>query len=107
MMSNLLAAVGPGQPRVLDDRVEKRRAKFEFYRRALPDAPGIAFMPQHPNGRCTRWLACITIDPQDFGARCEHVRLALEEENIQSRTLWKPMQLQPLYAGCRVRSGSL
>ena len=62
-MSNLLAAIGRGQLRVLEDRVERRRANFEFYREALGDLPGIGFMPEHPRSRSTRWLTCITVDP--------------------------------------------
>jgi pyridoxal phosphate-dependent aminotransferase EpsN len=106
-MSNLLAAVGRGQLRVLDDRVHKRRANFEMYRTALGGLPGITFMPEHPDGRCTRWLTCLTIDPDLFGATREDVRLALESANIESRPLWKPMHLQPLYAGYRVRGGEV
>jgi pyridoxal phosphate-dependent aminotransferase EpsN len=106
-MSNLLAAVGRGQMRVLDKRVQRRRANFRFYQQALGDLPGIAFMPQHPEGRPTRWLTCITVDPEQFGATREEVRLALERENIESRPVWKPMHLQPPYAGCRVRGGEV
>jgi dTDP-4-amino-4,6-dideoxygalactose transaminase len=106
-MSNLLAAVGRGQLRRLDDRVRRRRANFEAYRAALDDLPGITFMPEHPNGRSARWLTCLTIDADLFGATREDVRLALEDENIESRPLWKPMHLQPLYDGCRVRGGQV
>ena len=61
---------------MLDERVEQRRANFEFYREALGDLPGIAFMPEHPRGRSTRWLTCITVDPEAFGATAEDIRLA-------------------------------
>ena len=104
-MSNLLAAVGRGQLRVLSDRVECRRANFEFYRQALGDLPGISFMPEPPPSCSTRWLTCLTIDPEQFGATRETVRIALEAENIESRPLWKPMHLQPLYSGARIRGG--
>jgi pyridoxal phosphate-dependent aminotransferase EpsN len=106
-MSNLLAAVGRGQLRCLDQKVEKRRANFEFYRRALGELPGIEFMPEMPEGRSNRWLTCVTIDPQEFGADREAVRLALEAENIESRPLWKPMHLQPVFASCRVAGGDV
>ncbi|MFH1264490.1 MAG: aminotransferase class I/II-fold pyridoxal phosphate-dependent enzyme [Planctomycetota bacterium] len=106
-MSNLLAAVGRGQLRVLDERVERRRANFAFYRRAIGGLPGIRFMPQHSGGRSTCWLTCITIDPEQFGATREDVRLALERENIESRPVWKPMHLQPAYGRCRVRGGQV
>jgi dTDP-4-amino-4,6-dideoxygalactose transaminase len=104
-MSNLLAAVGRGQLRVLDERVEQRRANYAFYREALAGVPGVAFMPEHPRGRPTHWLTCITIDPDAFGADREDIRLALEGENIESRPAWKPMHLQPVFADCRIRGG--
>ena len=106
-MSNLLAAVGRGQLRVLEDRVARRRANFEFYRDALGDVPGIGFMPEHPRGRSTRWLTCITVDPRRFGATREDVRLALEADNIESRPTWKPMHLQPVFSHCRLCGGAV
>ena len=98
-MSNVLAALGRAQLRALEDRVRRRRANFEFYRRALGDLEGISFMPEAPQGRSTRWLTAIEIDPEAFGATREDVRLALERANIEARPVWKPMHLQPLYAG--------
>jgi dTDP-4-amino-4,6-dideoxygalactose transaminase len=106
-MSNLLAAIGRGQLRVLEDRVERRRANFNFYRQALGDVPGIDFMPEHPRGRSTRWLTCMTVDPHAFGATREEIRLALDAQNIEARPTWKPMHLQPVFAGCRVRGGAV
>jgi len=64
-------------------------------------------MPEAPSGRCTRWLSCLTIDPQQFGATNDDVRLALEKENIEARPLWKPMHLQPVFKDCRVRGGGV
>ena len=96
-MSNILAAIGRGQLRALDERVEAKRRIFEFYRHALGDLPGIEFMPEASYGQCTRWLTVIQITPDEFGADRETVRLALEEENIESRPLWKPMHLQPVF----------
>lgn len=104
-MSNLLAAVGRGQLRHLEERVERRRAIFEFYRHALGDLPGIEFMPEISGGRSTRWLTCITIAAEQFGADREQVRLALETENIEARPLWKPMHLQPVFAERRMYGG--
>jgi pyridoxal phosphate-dependent aminotransferase EpsN len=106
-MSNLLAAVGRGQLRVLEQRVEQRRANYGFYHEALQGRPGIEFMPEHPRGRCTRWLTCMLVDPQAFGASREEIRLALEKENIESRPVWKPMHLQPVFAPCRCRGGAV
>jgi dTDP-4-amino-4,6-dideoxygalactose transaminase len=99
-MSNVLAAIGRGQLRVLNDRVEARRQNCEFYQKAFADLPGIEFMPEAPWGRCTRWLTCILLDPKQFGADSEAIRLALEAENIEARPVWKPMHLQPVFAGC-------
>jgi len=106
-MSNLLAAVGRGQLRVLEERVSQRRANCDFYRRNLGDVPGIAFMPEHPRSRSTRWLTCITVEPTEFGATRENIRLAMNAENIESRPTWKPMHLQPVFSGCRVRGGAV
>lgn len=106
-MSNLLAAVGRGQLRVLPDRVAARRRNFERYRAALGELPGVEFMPEAPGCRSTRWLTCLTIDPHLFGASREEVRLALEAENIEARPVWKPLHLQPVFDGCRCRGGTV
>ncbi|MDD3179524.1 MAG: DegT/DnrJ/EryC1/StrS family aminotransferase [Opitutaceae bacterium] len=106
-LSNVLAAIGRGQLRVLEQRVETRRRNFEFYRKAIGDLPGIEFMPEAPYGRCTRWLTCLTIDPAAFGADREQVRLALAEENIEARPVWKPLHLQPVFKDCPVFGGAV
>ncbi|BAM02068.1 MULTISPECIES: DegT/DnrJ/EryC1/StrS family aminotransferase [Caldilinea] len=106
-LSNVLAAIGRGQLRILAERVQRKREIYEIYRRLLGDLPGIAFMPEAPWGRSTRWLTCITVDPAQFGATREDIRLALEREDIESRPLWKPMHLQPVFAGCEVVGGSV
>jgi len=106
-MSNILAAIGRGQLRVLDERVRRKREIFEYYHQALQDLPGIDFMPEAPWGRHNRWLTVITIDPHKFGATREDVRLALEAENIEARPVWKPMHLQPVYRGCEVIGGAV
>ena len=62
-------------------------------------------MPDAAYGRCTRWLTCFTIDPAEFGATREDVRMALEAENIEARPVWKPMHLQPVFAGYRSVGG--
>ena len=67
-LSNVLAGIGRGQLRVLEDRVDARRANFSAYQDALGDLPGVAFMPEADWGRATRWLTCLTIDPEAFGA---------------------------------------
>jgi dTDP-4-amino-4,6-dideoxygalactose transaminase len=106
-MSNILAAIGRGQLRVLDERVAAKRRIFEQYRQLLADLPGFTFMPESPFGRCNRWLTVVLIDRAEFGATPEQVRLALEAENIESRPMWKPMHLQPVFQGCRIRGGAV
>ena len=106
-MSNVLAAIGRGQLRVLEQRIERKREIFAYYQAALGDLPGIEFMPEAPYGRCTRWLTCLTIDPDKFGADRESVRLALEDENIESRPVWKPMHLQPVFDGYECVGGEV
>jgi pyridoxal phosphate-dependent aminotransferase EpsN len=97
-LSNVLAGIGRGQLRVLEDRVDARRRNFEFYVQRLQDLPGIGFMPDAGWGRHTRWLTALTIDPAKFGADREAVRLALEAVNIEARPVWKPMHRQPIFA---------
>ncbi len=104
-LSNLLAAVGRGQLRVLDERVAQRRANNAFYREALADVPGISFPSGIANAEGNCWLTCILVDPAVFGATCEDLRLALERENIEARPVWKPMHLQPVFRDARVRGG--
>jgi pyridoxal phosphate-dependent aminotransferase EpsN len=106
-LSNVLAAIGRGQLRVLEDRVRRKREIFQFYADTIGDLPGISLIPEAPWGRATRWLTCITVDPQAFGADREAIRVALEQEDIESRPLWKPMHLQPVFAGCEVVGGAV
>ena len=106
-LSNVLAGIGRGQLQVLEDRVQARRANFEFYRDALGSLPGVEFMPEADYGRHTRWLTTLTLDAEAFGASREDVRLALERENIESRPLWKPMHLQPVFKGFRSIGGEV
>ncbi len=95
-MSNLLAAVGSAQLDVLEQRVAARRAIFERYAAQLGDLPGIAFMPEAAYGTCSRWLTVMLLD-EASGKTPETVRLALEQENIEARPVWKPMHLQPVF----------
>jgi dTDP-4-amino-4,6-dideoxygalactose transaminase len=96
-MSNIVAAIGRGQLRVLKERVKQKRAVFNYYYEALNDIAGIEFMSEPSYGRSNRWLTVILIDTEKFGATPEQVRLALEVENIESRPVWKPMHLQPAF----------
>ena len=104
-LSNVLAAIGRGQLRVLADRVNARRANCAFYQRVFADLPGLEFMPEAAWGRSSRWLTCVVIDPKKFGADREAVRLALTAENIEARPVWKPMHLQPVFADCECFGG--
>lgn len=106
-LSNLLAAVGRAQLEVLGERVEARRRINARYRELLADAPGIAFMPEADYGRSNCWLTCIVVDPEEAGTDRERIRLALEAEDIESRPLWKPMHLQPVYRDATMFGGDV
>lgn len=106
-LSNVLAAIGRGQLRVLEERVQARRRNFDYYRDALGDLPGVSFMPEASWGRHSRWLTTLTIDPAQLGVDRETVRLALEAENIEARPVWKPMHLQPVYQGFDTHGGEV
>lgn len=106
-LSNVLAGIGRGQLRVLEDRVDAHRRNFDFYHRHLSDLPGIRFMPEAEWGRATRWLTAVTIDPDAFGHDRSHVRQALEEVNAESRPLWRPLHLQPALEDCEVVGGEV
>ncbi len=106
-LSNLLAAVGRGQLRVLDERVAQRRANNAFYRKAIGSEPGIKFMPEAPYGQSTCWLTCITVDAGAFGATREQIREHLASRDIEARPVWKPMHLQPVFSACRSVGGAI
>jgi dTDP-4-amino-4,6-dideoxygalactose transaminase len=104
-MSNLLAAVGRGQLRSLDSRIERRREIHFLYRETLADVPGIEFMPRAPYCESNYWLTCVLVDPLEFGADREAIRLELERHDIESRPTWKPMHLQPAFADAQACGG--
>ncbi len=106
-MSNLLAAVGRGQLRTLDRKLARRRAINERYREAFADTPGIGFLPDAPYGEPNHWLTVITVDPDEFGPSPAAISDALEELDIEARRSWKPMHLQPLYAGAPMCGGAV
>lgn len=106
-MSNILAAVGCGQLNVIEERVRRKREIYDYYRTRLGDLPGLTFAPEMPYGRHTRWLTVVLIDPHQFGADREQIRLKLEEHNIESRPLWKPMHLQPVFQSYEVIGGAV
>jgi UDP-N-acetylbacillosamine transaminase len=92
-MSNVLAAIGVAQMEVIEERVKRKREIFEFYKRQLEDISEITFMPEIEGSRGNRWLTTILFE------KTEPMRVieALEKEQIESRPLWKPMHLQPLF----------
>jgi pyridoxal phosphate-dependent aminotransferase EpsN len=98
-MSNVLAGIGRGQLRVLDERVRARRRVFDRYVDLLGDLPGIAFMPESLSSFSTRWLTALTLDPDECDATPLDIVNALAKENIEARPVWKPMHLQPLFEG--------
>jgi len=99
-MSNIVAGIGRGQMEVISERVRARRENFEFYKSNLSGLKGVSFIDE-PGEKyfSNRWLTTILIDPKEAGADREEVRIALEKENIESRPLWKPMHLQPVFSG--------
>jgi dTDP-4-amino-4,6-dideoxygalactose transaminase len=106
-LSNILGAIGLGQLEVLEARVAARRRIFRLYERGLAGLPGISLMPEAACGKANRWLTVALIDEKALGCGPEALRLALEEENIESRPVWKPMHAQPCYAGCRAFGGAV
>ena len=106
-LSNVLAGIGRGQLRVLNQRVAARRRNFQIYQQSLGDLPGIKFMPEPSFGRATHWLTCLTIDSDAFGADREQVRLRLAQQQIESRPVWKPLHLQPVFADCECIGGDV
>lgn len=100
-MSNLLAALGRGQLAWLDKRIDRRREIRERYKNALQHVAGVAPTPIDPANASNHWLTTITIDPLRTGLTPEQVRLHLEASNIETRPLWKPMHLQPVFKANR------
>jgi dTDP-4-amino-4,6-dideoxygalactose transaminase len=96
-MSNVLAGIGRGQLRVLEQRVAQRRRVFERYVTALADLPQVEWMPEPAGYHSTRWLTCFTLGGPDGAERVRPVMKALERHLIEARPVWKPMHLQPLF----------
>ncbi len=97
-ISNISAAIGCGQLEVLEERVQQRRANYDFYFNELSDIPGISFLPEPYGHYSNRWLSSILVLPEKTnGISREHLRLRLEAEYIESRPLWKPLHTQPIF----------
>lgn len=97
-LSNISAGIGRGQMEVLKEHIELRRQMNVFYRDIFKDIEGVTVF-QEPNSDyfSNHWLSCISINSDKIGKTRENLRLALEKENIESRPLWKPMHLQPVF----------
>jgi pyridoxal phosphate-dependent aminotransferase EpsN len=106
-MSNVLAGIGRGQLEVLNLRVKQRRAVAFRYRDAFADLPGILLMPQASYGLHTNWLSCFLIDEKRFGCSRDQLIHALDAASIESRPVWKPMHLQPLYSSAERYGGEV
>lgn len=96
-MSNVLAGIGRGQMEILADRVTSRRNNYDFYLQELGCQNDITFLPEPKDFFSNRWLSCILTSSYDMR---EMLRNALLEENIESRPLWKPLHLQPVFRTC-------
>ena len=98
-MSNICAGIGRGQMFVLDEHVARRREIHDLYVKLLAGVKGVKVMcqPEGEGFNSNYWLTCITVEPEEAGFTREDVRLALDADNIESRPLWKPMHLQPVF----------
>ncbi len=107
-MSNIVAGIGRGQMEVIDLRVSQRRANHQFYTELFKDIEGIEVLTEPTNDYFSNhWLSAVLVDEQKTGFSREDLRLKLLEENIESRPLWKPMHLQPIFADCKYYGGKV
>lgn len=107
-LSNVLAAIGRGQMMVLEERVRQRRENYAFYYELLNNHPGITFQIEPEGFFSNRWLTAIQIEPELANyVDCERLRLALENENIEARPIWKPMHLQPVFENAPYFGGGI
>jgi len=104
-LSNVCAAIGVGQLRVLAERARQRRQVHTWYCEALGDVAGLEFSPEAAGMQANRWLTTLLIDPAVVGFDREQARLMLEAQDIESRPLWKPMHMQPVFAHTPRRGG--
>ncbi len=101
-MSNIIAGIGRGQMEVIDERVGLRRNNHEFYKELFINAKGIKLLMEPSKDYYSNyWLSTIIIDSKTSGFSREDLRLALEQQNIETRPLWKPMHLQPIFSDCK------
>ena len=98
-MSNIVAGIGRGQLEHLKEHMELKQNIYETYREAFKDIKAIRMNPMNPDGVANNWLSCMTLDP-DCGVTPDQIMDALAEHNIESRPIWKPMHMQPVFAEC-------
>jgi dTDP-4-amino-4,6-dideoxygalactose transaminase len=106
-LSNICAAIGVGQLAHLDTILARKRRIAAFYQERLQELTAITWMPQAPYGEGNHWLSILQLDPRQTGVTPEQLRLALEAENIESRPVWKPMHMQPVFAGAKCYGGGV
>lgn len=99
-MSNICAGIGRGQMEVLDTRIAQRRRIYNWYTEEMGAIPGVSFVTEPEGYFSNRWLTTILVDPKQSNITRETLRLAFESKNIESRPLWKPMHMQPVFEGC-------
>lgn len=102
-MSNVLAGIGRGQLKVIEERIASRQELYRLYREGLQGLP-VRMMSEPGYGRCTHWLSAMTVDSANTDIRPKDILAALSAERIEARPLWKPMHLQPLFAGAEYHS---
>jgi len=108
-LSNILAGIGRGQMELLADRVKRRREIFAWYSEHLAGLPGLSVAPatELPGSHANRWLTTVLLNPAETSVTPEALRLHLETHNVESRPLWKPMHLQPLYQEAPIYGGAV
>ncbi len=107
-MSNVLAGIGRGQMEVLDKHVGLRREMHQFYQEIFKDIKGVTvFTEPNSDFYSNHWLSCIVINETVTGFSSQKLRLQLEKDNIESRPLWKPMHLQPVFKDCDYYGGTV
>lgn len=99
-LSNILAGIGRAQFEVLEERVEARRAIFDYYYKELMNLPGFQFMEELQDTRSNRWLTALTVNQHESGTTVNFLLDLLEKENIEARPVWKPLHMQPLFRDC-------
>lgn len=104
-MSNICAGIGCGQLEVIDLRVSQRRANFSFYQTAFKDLPELSFQKELEGSKSNRWLTAILVKSNEIEP--ETIRIELEKEKIESRPVWKPMHLQPVFSSARYFGGTV